>query len=132
MGESSEHPTVKVPLDQWVRDIALESGREAAASVLAGHKTDCQISDVIHDLWGNGKPGLKADVAELKLTVAALAVKRTKLGERAWSVLSPVAAALIVAVIFWLMFVYKNTSAAAETAKSPSLPAQTTTRGVTP
>lgn len=97
---------IEIPLDEWVEHLVRRTARETAKETVAEHQAACPINDLKHDLWGNDKPGLKADVADLQRDVRYLKGCKNFFRELA----KPVIAALLVAVIFWAMQAYARQS----------------------
>jgi hypothetical protein len=70
-----------------------------------------KLSDHAHDLYGNGGPGLKAQVQTQRIICEsnrALHAKPNMLHVWAFDVSKNIAAALVVLFVGWLLFVYRH------------------------
>jgi hypothetical protein len=73
---AEKEPAVSQPLTDYVRLIAEVAGEKAARTVLVEHAASCpmvkEVRNLVTEVWGNGKPGLKSDLQAVKNTVESL------------------------------------------------------------
>jgi len=111
---------IEVPLPEYVRQIAREAGRAAAAEVLDEHRGNCPVGKLAIEVWGQppDTPGLKAHVAELRAA-------RAGFGWFLRYILTPVIVALLTSLALLLAFGRSPVHASAGSA-----PASPPTQGV--
>ena len=73
---------------------------------LQQHEEKCEIASLCRDVWGNAKPGLKADVASLQGKVASLESGNQKSASWWGRILQQLIIAAAVALAAWLAAIH--------------------------
>jgi hypothetical protein len=95
----AKETNIEVPLPEYVRQIAREAGRAAAAEVLGEHQGRCPVQQLAVEVWGQAP-----DRDGLKQHVAALMASRSGLGWLLRYVLVPVLVALLTSAALVLVW----------------------------
>ena len=92
-------------ISEGMKAIIELSATRAAQEVIRQHRADCNVVEISREIWGNGKPGLKADLQEMRSELKDMRGRKAWLGK----IMQSIVTAVGVAMVFWLSRLWKET-----------------------